>query len=213
LHALSLAASGLREKLGESLRSIRKFDALLELTTPSIEALQAYSIGYEARRKGDFLGAIPFFRRALEFDPDFASAYYAIANAYRNSRQPGLAAQYSEKAYALRNRVSERERLGIMSQYYELVTGELDKRIEILKLLVASYPRDPVPHQNLGIAYGWIGQYQQAVEEAQKAFALDATAASRHTVLANALIYSNRFEEARAILNRASEQKLDDTST
>ena len=134
LHALSRAASGLREKLGESLRSVQKFDALLERTTGSIEALRAYSLGHEIRTRGDFLAAIPFFRSAVELVPDFAYAWVDLATCYRNTRQPGLAAEYAAKAYRLRDRVSERERLGILSQYYDLVTGDLDKRVEILKL-------------------------------------------------------------------------------
>ena len=212
LHALSRAAAGLRGKLGESLRSIQKFDALLERTTSSLEALRAYSLGHEISASGDFHAAIPFFQNAVELDPDFAYAWVNLATCYRNTRQRGLAAEYSAKAYRLRDRVSERERLGIMSQYCDLVTGDLDKRIEILKLYQSIYPRDPIAHLNLAVTYELIGQYDLAVEESRLAIQLDPNSAARQATFVNSLVHLNRFADARLAAERASDRKLDDFS-
>jgi len=134
LKSLTQATSKLREKLGESLSSIRKFDAPLELTTSSLEALKAYSLGYEQSIKGRFLESIPFYKRAVELDPNFAYAYASLAVQHANTNQPGLAAEYAEKAFALRDRVSELEKLRISNFYYAFVTGEIDKQIEVLEL-------------------------------------------------------------------------------
>ena len=212
LHALSRAAAGLREKLGESLRSIQQFDALLERTTGSIEALRAYSLGHEIRTRGNFLAAIPFFQNAVELDPDFAYAWVDLATCYRNTRQPGLAAEYSTKAYRLRDRVSERERLGIMSQYCDLVTGDLDKRLEILKLYQSIYPRDATAHLNLAVTYEMMGQYDLAVEESRVAIQLDPNSAARQATFINSLVHLNHFAEARLASERAHNRKLDDAS-
>jgi eukaryotic-like serine/threonine-protein kinase len=108
---LSQAASGLREKLGESVRSLQKFDALLEVTTPSLEALRALSLGQRERLKGNNAEAIAFYRHAIELDPNFAAAYTGLTIAYANSLQRGLAEEAGAKAYALRDHASERERL------------------------------------------------------------------------------------------------------
>ncbi len=212
LHALSVAAADLRNKLGESVPSIRKLDALLENTTGSLEALQAYSIGEATRRKGDFLGAIPFFRRAVELDPDFVFGYAQLAFAYRNTGQPGLASENAAKAYALRDRTSERERLGVMAQYYELVTGEFEKRLDVCKVYESIYPRDPLPHQNLAVTYALIGRYGEAVEESRKAISLDPNSTSRFAALVNELVHLDRFAEAREQIERARSLKLEDTS-
>ena len=114
LHALGEAAMKLREKLGESLQSIQKFDAPIEqATTSSLEAFKAFSLGVEQQLKGKYLEAIPLFKRATEIDPNFALAYARMASMYYNSRQYDLAAAASQKAFELRDRVSERERLYI----------------------------------------------------------------------------------------------------
>src|SRR6185503_12502593 len=139
LKSLTQAASKLRQKLGESLSSIQKFDARLELTTSSLEALKASSLGYEQSSRGRFLEAIPFTKRAVELDPNFAYAYAALAVQYNNTNQPNLSAEHAEKAFALRDRVSELEKLRISTFYYVFVTGELDKGIEVLEVYKSSY--------------------------------------------------------------------------
>ena len=142
LKMLSASATKMREQLGESLSSIKQFDAPLELTTSSLDALKVYPLGSQHSIAGRFLEAIPLYRRAAELDPNFAYAYASLAVQYANTAQPGLAAEYAEKAFALRNRVSELEKLRIALFYYSFVTGELDKEIETLELYKRTYPRD-----------------------------------------------------------------------
>ncbi|MBV9223246.1 MAG: protein kinase [Acidobacteriaceae bacterium] len=212
LKALSRGAKQLREKLGESLGSIQKYDALLERTTSSLEALQAYSLGYQERRRGRPREAIRLWLKAVELDPGFAYAYSDLATAYRNTRHTTTAAQYAAKAYALRDRVSERERLRITSLYYEYVTGEIDKNIETLKLYQQIYPRDPLPHNNLSVSYAALGQYQPAFEESRLAMLLDSDAAARFSTQASYLVHLNRYGEAKSLCERAVREKRDGTS-
>jgi tetratricopeptide (TPR) repeat protein len=174
LRALGEAATKLREKLGESLASIQKFDAPIEqATTSSLEAFKAFSLGVEQQLKGNYFEAIPLFKRATEIDPNFALAYARLASVYNNSGELGLAAEASQKAYDLRDRVSERERLFISMSYYGNVTGEVEKYIETLELWKRTYPRDVVPRNNLALEYNAIGQYEKAVEEAREAIRLN----------------------------------------
>jgi eukaryotic-like serine/threonine-protein kinase len=209
LEALSRSAADMRRKLGESLGSVRKYDALLERTTSSFEALQAYSLGDRERRRGNSVGAIALFRQAVELDPQFAYAYSDLAASYRSRKRLGLAAQYAEKAYVLRDRVSEREKLRITSLYYEIVTGEIEKNIETLKLYSQIYPRDPLPHNSLGVNYSFLGQLDHAVEESRMAMRLDPDSASRFSTLAGDLIHLNRYAEAKAICEEALAKKWD----
>ena len=173
LKALSLAASRMREKLGESLGSIQEFDAPLEVTTTSLEALKAFSLGVEQTQTGKFLEAIPFYNHAIELDPKFAYAYGTLAVNYYNTKQPGLAAEYAEKAFALRDRMSELEKLRITSFYHAFVTGEVDKGIETVQLYKRTYPRDERGPLNLSDRYGMIGQFDKAVDEANRALLLN----------------------------------------
>lgn len=211
LNALSRGAAQLREKLGESLGSIKKYDALLERTTSSLEALQAYSLGYQERRRGKPQEAIRLWLKAVELDPDFAYAYSDLATAYRNSGHTSIAADYAAKAYSLRDRVSERERLRIASLYYDYVTGEVDKHIETLKLYQQIYPRDPLPYHNLGTSYSALGQYEGALEESRMAMLLDPDAAARFSTQAYFLIRLNRYGEAKEICEKAVREKRDGT--
>ncbi len=141
LKTLGKTAKELRRKLGESLATVEKFDVPIEATTPSLEALKAYSEGIgTARRTGD-AEAIPFYKRAIELDPNFAIAYAALGTSYFNLNQGDLAAENATKAYELRDRVSEIERYRIATSYYHTVTGELEKAIEEYELWSKSYPR------------------------------------------------------------------------
>jgi tetratricopeptide (TPR) repeat protein len=210
LKALSQAASKLREKLGESLQSIRKFDAPLEeATTSSLEALKAFSLGREQQTKGRFLEAIPLYKRAVELDPNFAGAYAGMAVQYINTSQPGLAAEYAEKAFVLRDRVSENEKLRIALFYYSSVTGELDKAIEVQELFKQSYPREHNGPGNLSTLFGTIGQFERAVAEASEALRLNPNAFPWHLNLAELFIRLNRLAEAREVIERAIGQKFD----
>jgi len=213
LHALSEAAMKLREKLGESLQSIQKFDApIQQATTSSLEAFKALSLGVEQQLKGKYLEAIPYFKRAAEIDPNFALAYARMASIYYNSRQYDLAAEASQKAYELRDRVSERERLYISAGYYDNVTGELEKYLETLELWKHTYPRDASPHNNQALKYNELGQFDKALEEAREAIRLNPNSASGYSLLAAAFVGLNRFDEAKQIIGQAQAQKLETTA-
>ncbi len=143
LKALDAAAMGIRSKLGESLSSVQKYATPLEeATTPSLDALQAYSQGEKTMVvKGDS-AALPFFQRAVELDPNFAVAYAGMAVSYSNLDEVGRAAENARKAYALREKVSERERLRIETSYYMFATGELEKAARVYERWQQTYPRD-----------------------------------------------------------------------
>ena len=209
LQGLSRAASTLRRELGESVRSIQKFDALLEHTTSSLEALRAYSLGHQERMQGHFLQAIPFYRRAIELDPAFAYAYAGLSALYSTTQQLQLAAEYATKAYQLRDRTSELEKLAITSFYYGLATGEAGKRLEVLKVEQRIYPRDPAAYTNMASTYSSIGQFEQSVEEARIAIRLSPNSAIGYGVLGNALVHLNRFSEARELYDNAIAKHVD----
>jgi serine/threonine protein kinase/tetratricopeptide (TPR) repeat protein len=210
LRALGEAATKLREQLGESLASIQKFDAPIEqATTSSLEAFKAFSLGVEQQLDGRYFDAIPFFKRAAERDPNFALAYARLASVYNNSGEPGLAAEASQKAYDLRDRVSERERLYISMSYYSNVTREVEEYIETLELWKRTYPRDVVPRNNLALEYNDIGQYEKAVEEAREAIRLNPNAAPPYSNLARAFEGLNRFDEAKEVIGRALAQNVE----
>jgi eukaryotic-like serine/threonine-protein kinase len=210
---LGEAATRLREELGESLASIQKFDAPIEqATTSSLEAFKAYSIGLDHHLKGSYFEAIPFYRRAIELDPDFAIAYARLASVCANTGQRELATEAAQKAYDLRDRVSEREKFYITAySYYGLVTREREKYIETLELWKRTYPNDPIPHIQLSNLYDGDGLLDKAIEEAQEAIRLNPNAAAPRDNLAVAFIELNRFDEAREIYRQALEQKLDST--
>jgi eukaryotic-like serine/threonine-protein kinase len=210
LKTLSQAAIKLREKLGESLTSIERFDAPLEVTTSSLEALKAYSLASDESSRGKWVEAMEHYKHALELDPNFASAYSGLSVCYANTAQPKRAAESISKAYVLRDRVSEIEKLRISSLYYIYVTGELDKYIEVLELYKQTYPRDERPYTNLSVAYDRIGQWEKSAAEAGEAIRINPNAVAPHANLARALMRLNRFDESLAVLDRALKQlKLD----
>ncbi|PYS51538.1 MAG: hypothetical protein DMF68_03960 [Acidobacteria bacterium] len=210
LQKLGIAASKLREKLGESLSSIQKFDAPVEqATTSSLEALKAFALGNEQRNKNSYLEAIPFYKRAIELDPNFALAYARIGVMYGNIGQPQLSAEYSRKAFELRDRVSEREKFYISSHYYSNVTREMEKNIETLELWKQAYPRDYVPRNNLSVAYQAIGQYEKAVSESNEAVRLNPNSANVYVNLGFSFLALNRYEEAKTVFTQAMAQKPD----
>jgi serine/threonine protein kinase/tetratricopeptide (TPR) repeat protein len=206
LKTLSQAAINLREKLGESLNSLQRFDAPLEVTTSSLEALKAYSLAADEANRGKWLESIEHDKHALELDPNFASAYTGLSVCYANTGQPKLAAENISKAYALRDRVSEVERLRISSFYYFYVTGELDKYIEVLDLYKQTYPRDERPYVNLSVAYDRIGQWEKSAQEAGEAIRINPNTVAPHGNLARALMRLHRYDESLAVLDRAFKQ-------
>jgi len=208
LKALDRAAGSLRTKLGESLASVQKFDVPVEATTPSLEALKAYSMGISiGRTKGD-AEAIPFMKRALELDPNFAMAYAGIAVEYSNLGRPSLAEENARKAYSLRDRVSERERYRISAFYFQHVTGEVEKATEAYELWAKSYPRDMVPPGNLGVIHSALGQYDKAIAETETQTKLESTVGG-YGNLAGLYINVNRMQDARRILDEAKQKNFD----
>jgi len=210
LRKLGEAATKLREKLGESMASIQKFDAPLEqATTSSLEAFKAFALGDEQRNKNSFPAAIPFYKRAIELDPNFATANARLAVIYGNLGQLQLAAEYARKAFDLRDRVSEREKFYISSNYYRSVTYEIEKNIETLELWKQEYPRDFVSRTNLADQYLQIGRFEKALEEASEAKRLNPNARYPYANMAMAYMGLNRFEEAKTILQEALAQRPD----
>jgi tetratricopeptide (TPR) repeat protein len=159
------------------------------------------------RTKGD-AASIPFQKRALELDPNFAAAYAALGVAYMNLGQASLAAESIEKAYALRDKVSEREKYRISSLYYQNVTGELEQATQVYELWAKSYPLDSVPHGNLGDLYGQLGQYEKAVTEAQEALRLEPSIVE-YTNLAGDYLSLGRLEDAGKSIEQAKARNLD----
>jgi serine/threonine protein kinase/tetratricopeptide (TPR) repeat protein len=209
LRALSEAASSLRGKLGESLASIQKFDVPVEATTTSLEALKAFSMGITtSRTKGD-AAAIPFMKRALELDPNFAVAYASLGLEYGNLGQASLAAENIKKAYAMRDRVSEHEKYRITALYYDTVTGELEQASQVYELWAKSYPQDLVPPNNLGSIYGQLGQYQKAVAETEESLRLEPNAVNGYGNLAQNYLALNRPDDAKKAIEQAQARQLD----
>jgi eukaryotic-like serine/threonine-protein kinase len=209
LDALSKVATDLRGKLGESLATVKKFDTpLQQASTSSLEALQAYNRGQNFIDANDPTGAIVQFKRAIELDPNFAMAYAAIGTAYGNLEERGLAAGATQKAYELRDRVSERERFYIESHYEGNVTGNLEKARQIYEAWEQSYPRDDVPPTNLGVIYGQLGDYPKQLSAAQASFQLDSGALG-YTNLIGSYLSLDKVDEAQTLINQAAANKID----
>ena len=212
LRALGQAASRLREKLGESLSSVEKFDAPIEAaTTSSLEALQAYSRGFEQHSSGKYDAAIPFYKDAIARDPYFAIAYARLGTCYNITKQNELSREAFQKAYDLRDRASEREKLFVSANYYGGVTGEWDRQIDQLEIWKRTYPKDPEPFILLANKYTLVGPFEKAIDNAQEAIKLNPMDARPRANLAVAFIGLNRFDEANDVLRRALSQKLETT--
>ena len=209
LDALGKAASEIRAKLGESLNTVKKFDTPLEqASTSSLEALQSYSLGRKMASASDFAGAIQVLQRAIKLDPNFAMAYAALATSYGNIAEPTLAAENAQKAYELRDRVSEREKFYIDSHYQTYGPGDLEKTRQIYETWAQSYPRDEIPPTNLGAMYVTLGNYEKSLVGSQEAFRIDPSGLN-YTNLISDFIALNRFDEARALAEEAQAKKLD----
>ena len=197
LSALGTAASNLRQKLGESLSSIQKYDKSIEqATTSSLEALKAFAMGNEERAKGNARESLAFYKRAVEIDPNFAMAYARIGVYYGNQEQLELAKEYVQRAYDLRDRVSERERLYITEKYYNYITGELDKAVETQKTWTRLYPNDYIPHNNLSLNYMIVGNYEEALKEGLEAVRLSPNNTSARDNVVGSFVGLGRVEEA-----------------
>jgi serine/threonine protein kinase/tetratricopeptide (TPR) repeat protein len=209
LRALGEAATMLRKKLGESLGSVDKFDAPLDqVTTPSLEALKALSVGRKILQEKGPEAAIPSFKRAVELDPNFADAYSALGISYINLREPGLASENLQKAYDLRDKTSERERFRISANYYLLGTGELEKAIQTYETWAQTYPRNNEPYGNLGVDYTYLGQYESAVNASLEDLRLFPGSAAAFTNMVGLYTTLNRPEDAKAMYVEAITHKV-----
>jgi tetratricopeptide (TPR) repeat protein len=207
LNSLHHAGSSLRKKLGESLASVERFDKpLSEATTSSLEALKAFSLGDAKHQMFDELAALPLYKRAVELDPNFAMAYARMGTVYGNLGQNQLSEQSREKAFELRDRTSEHEKLYIMEHYY-VDSGQLEKGITALELYKQTYPRDSIPYNNLAAVYNQMGQYENALENARQAVQLDPDSASGYSNVGFAYAALNRVDEAKATFNQALQHK------
>ena len=203
------AGSKLRRKLGESLTSVQKYDKpLSEATTSSLEALKALSLGDAKHQIGEEFGALPLYQRAVELDPNFAMAYARLGTVYNNLGQSEMSEQNRKRAFELRERASEHEKLYITSHYYA-DSGQLDKGITALELYKQTYPRDMIPSNNLSAIYNSLGQFENALDNARQAVQLDPNNATGYSNLAQAYAGLNRLDEAKATLNQALQRKLD----
>jgi len=211
LKALSAAAVSLRGNLGESLSSVQKYATPLEeATTPSLEALKAYSMGRKAKfAKGD-TAALPFFKRAVEVDPGFALAYQAMSIVYGDLNEAGRAAENAHKAYEQREKVSERERFAIEASYYSDSTGELEKAAQVYELWQQTYPRDATPYNRLGGDISIpLGNWEKALEEGREAIRLEPNSEANYANLGLDYASLNRLDEAEAVYKQAKERKLE----
>jgi serine/threonine protein kinase/Tfp pilus assembly protein PilF len=212
LNALGRAATGIREKLGESLNSIEKFNVPGEsITTSSLEALKIFVLGREQIVNGRQFEAIPFYRKALEIDPNFALAYTELAVVYRNTEQWKLAAEMTEKAYELRDSVSETEKLRITYYYHNFVQGEMDKATDTLELWRNTYPSFVVSYVSLSDSMERLGQSEKAVAFAREGIRIDPNYATIYMNLVESLVSLGRYLEAKETCRIAFERKLDGT--
>ena len=210
LKSLEQAAARLRSKLGESLMTVEKFNAPVEeVTTPSLEALQAYSLGRtELIDKSDYLGAVQLFQRAIRLDPNFAMAYASLGLAYTEHSEKDSTA-YFQMAYDLRDRVSDRERFYIEAHYHESVTGNLEKARQVYEVWEKTYPRDDIAHFNLSGNALNLGQFDRAEQEAKESLELLPGDCLSYGNLLSAYVNRNRLAEAHAIAEEAEQKKAD----
>lgn len=207
LAALGKLASSMRGRLGETLASVEKFNSPVEqVTTGSLEALKAYALGRSAFGRTDFSACVPFFQRATTLDPNFAMAYAVLAAAYANLGEAALAQKNATKAFALHDRVSERERLYIDTHYYDLATGDFNKAAEVYLLWEKMYPRDANPWNNLGVLYRDMGQQQNAEQQLLGDLRLDPGDDNAFNTLGQVYRAEGRFEESRSVLQKAVTQ-------
>jgi eukaryotic-like serine/threonine-protein kinase len=211
LDALGEAASKLRGELGESLASVQKFDVpLADATTSSLEALKAYSLGEKAYREKGNAAALPHHQRAIQLDPNFAMGYRTVGTDYRGLAQLGRASEYYTKAFELREHASEREKLAITADYYQSVSGELEKAGQAYQEEIESYPRDYRAHLDLGNVYVQQGQWKKAEEQYRESLRLAPDNSAPYANFTNSLLALQRFDEARQVIHDVQARKADD---
>lgn len=212
LNKLHEAGTRLRNKLGESLASIQKYDTPLErATTSSLEALQAYSMASKIWRAKQDVAALPLYQHAVDLDPNFAMAYADLGVMYSDLNEAGLSEEYSRKAYQLRDRVTERERFSIDWTYYQYVTGDLEKAAQVCEVWKQTYPRDLAPYINLGLIDSYLGKLDGALTQDLQAMQVRADTARVYSNLSGDYLSLGRVKEAGAVLDQARSKKLDES--
>jgi serine/threonine protein kinase/predicted Zn-dependent protease len=204
------AGVSMRSKLGESLASIQKYEIpVQQATTPSLEALQAYSAGLQAKQSRGDDEALPLLKRAVAIDPNFAMAHAVLGMLYSNLDDTALGSEHARKAYELRDRVTEREKFYVDSSYYNMATGELQKEIEVYEQWRQAYPRDPGPYRKLAYCEGFLGQYEKAAAGYRQALALEPNEVVNYVDLASTYIILNLPDEAKRVLEELQARKLE----
>ena len=204
LGALGSVASSIRRKLGESQASIQKFDTPLEdVTTSSLEALQAYTLGWQADLNGDQAAAVGSLERAISLDSNFAMAYALLSTSYFNLNEPSLASENLKKAVELQDRVSDREKFYISLHYELQVSGNLEEAAQAAELWARIYPRDPVPVNNLAVSYLMRGQYERALVPALRSVELAPDSAVMYANLLESYMSLGRLDETAIALQQA----------
>jgi hypothetical protein len=212
LNGLSRASAQLRTKLGESLSTVEKFDTPLDqATTPSLDALLAYTLGRkELVWHGNLTAAVPLFQRAIDLDPKFAMAHLSLGLCHVNLGQLGVASESIRKAFYLREHVSEWEKFAIESRYYLAVTGNLPKALQVYRLWSQIYPREHIPVSMLAQEVDpALGRYEDALADAREALARDPRNAENYETLTLGYIYLNQLDRARKTASEANGQRLD----
>src|SRR6266566_1328245 len=211
LEVLGKTATKLRTELGESLGTVQKFDVpLAEATTSSLEALKAYTLGRKAGGEKGAAAAVPYDQRAIQLDPNVAMGYEAVGYDYYSLGELGRASDYFTKAFELREHASEREKLEITAQYYQVVSGELEKASQTFQQWIESYPRDFRAHFDLCVVYASQGQYEKSTEACREGLRLAPDDVGPYENIADSLLALQRFGEARQIIQQAQTRKLDD---
>jgi serine/threonine protein kinase/Flp pilus assembly protein TadD len=210
LGALGKSAAKLREKLGESLASVTKYNQPLdEATTSSLDALKQYSEGRRVQMEQGDTAALPYLKRASELDPPFALAYAALGACYSNLNQASQARENFQKAYDLRDRVTQKERFPIEAFYFTYVTGEIDKANQTYSEWARTYPADSIPHDNLGASFIILGQYEKAAEETNASLRVEPDDEVAYGNLSDDYLALDRIKDAKATLDEASKRNLD----
>jgi eukaryotic-like serine/threonine-protein kinase len=214
LSVLGGMVSKLRQNLGESLSSIQHFDVPIEqATTPSLEALRAYSLAIQQRAQGTERQAIPLFEHAIELDPSFAMAYAQLGGTYSNLGETERGASYLKVAFAMRSKLSEREKLYLTTRYHTLVTGDIDKATSTYEVWTRLYPRDWMPLNGLSARYQVIGEYEKAAEAATRSLQIHPDHYVAYANLAMSDLALGRFEEARSVCDQATAHHRDSLYT
>jgi serine/threonine protein kinase/tetratricopeptide (TPR) repeat protein len=210
LASVSAASARIRERLGESIGSIQRFNVPAHnATTPSLEALKAYSMGVDTRLKTGDVQAIPLFEHALELDPNFALAAARLGAIYTNLRDLERAQTYMKQAFARSESLSEPERLFIRSHYHYIVTGRLDDAVATYRLWIGTYPDDWVPHNNLSTTYVRLNRLEEAVDEARMSVRLAPNSVVAYQALTRALLALGSLPEAKAVTREAAFKGLE----